>query len=126
MTKSSFFQQIRAAVRVVIHKTDYSNTVIMLANTYERLGKDPSVSYKKQVFDTLKQLEKAYHLLSLYPVENIPAFYGLSEETRTRLPPAQICQRSTYAFPQCISLIMVRFTDTNMDVSCWGLPYFLW
>ena len=79
---------------VVLNKTDYDNKVRLLLNdsdTYEPLKRDPSSNFKKKVIGVLQQLEKGGFIdkstyYSLYPGDDIPAFYGLPKIHKEDIP----------------------------------------
>ena len=70
---------------VVMEKSDYDNKMCALLSdtkTYEKLGKDPTPRYKKELVNILQRLEKEGKIRNedkkfLYPTtENIPRMYG--------------------------------------------------
>ncbi|CAF94542.1 unnamed protein product [Tetraodon nigroviridis] len=70
---------------VVLNTTDYDSKILNLlgdSNTYEKLKRDPTSTYKKKVIDLLQKLEKEQAInkpqyYRLYPGEATPCFYGL-------------------------------------------------
>ncbi|XP_071495131.1 uncharacterized protein [Diadema antillarum] len=77
-----------------VNNTDYDkkvNSLLSDNSTYERLKRDPSAAFKKRALECLQQLEKGGHIdkplyYSLYPGDDIPAFYGLPKIHKTDTP----------------------------------------
>nr|XP_054759677.1 uncharacterized protein LOC129265754 [Lytechinus pictus] len=73
---------------------DYDSRVGLLLHnsvTYEQVKRDPSSSFKKRVIEVLQQLEKDSFIdkstyFSLYPGNDIPAFYGLPKIHKEDIP----------------------------------------